>query len=104
MVSVNRINNISFKGLDSRNKRNFSEPRTDFKSDKHLTCKDEYIDKRLKEQEQSIKKALDKQNALIGSSLVAMINYLNGDSDANSTRKLIQNKLIKKPEERMIEI
>ena len=69
------------------------------------TTKEElYIDKRLKEHESSIKKAMDKQNALIGSSLVAMVNYLNGNSDANTTRELIQNKLIKKPEQGRIEI
>ncbi len=69
------------------------------------TSKEEmYIDKRLKEQDANFKKAIEKQNALIGSSLIAMVNYLNGNSDANTTRELIQNKLIKKAEQKRIEI
>ena len=66
-----------------------------------------YIDKRLKEQDANFKKAIEKQNALIGSSLVAMVNYLNGNSDANTTKELIQNKLMQKQpnqEKRRIEI
>jgi len=106
MTSIQKINNITFNGLGHRPSRNHIDPAYSQSEPKKipLTPQEQYIDKRLKEQDANFQKALDRQNALIGSSLVAIVNYLNGHSDACTTRDLIQTKLIKKPEQRRIEI
>lgn len=107
MTSIQKINSISFGSLgyskDRYDKRTNCDtlPKTTNIGcargfERHLTPQEQYIDLRLKEQEQNFKKAIEKQNALIGSSLVAIVNYLNGNFDANTTRDLIQKKLIKK--------
>lgn len=114
MTSIQKINTVSFGSLGHSKDR--YERRTNVDTlpktnigcgsgvERYLTPQEQYIDSRLKEQEQNLKKAIEKQNALIGSSLVAVVNYLNGNSDANTTRDLIQKKLIKKDEKRRIEI
>lgn len=107
MVSVNKINNVSFGRLPKGRAYQQNEPATvkvGKNSERYITPQEEYIDSRIKEQDTNFKKALEKQNALIGSSLIAMVNYLNGNSDADSTKELIQNKLIKKAEQKRIEI
>lgn len=80
-------------------KEDYPSERISKNCERMLTPQEIYIDKRLKEQEANFKKALDKQNALIGSSLVALVNYLNNNSDAVTTRKVIQEKLIKPSKE-----
>ena len=108
-MQVNKISATNFGNLAKGRAYPTPEPRErnySYNSDlsKPTTKEEKYIDKRLKEHESNIQKAIDKQNKLIGSSLVAIVNYLNGNSDANATRDLIQNKLIKKPEQKRIEI
>lgn len=78
---------------------NYPSERISKNCERLLTPQEIYIDKRLKEQEANFKKAMDKQNALIGSSLVALVNYLNNNSDAVTTKKVIQEKLIKPSKE-----
>lgn len=111
MLSVNKTNsNVTSFGRMTNKPSAYHEDKLEkhheySSSEVHAKETDrDYFDRRLKEQDENLKKAIDKQNKLIGSSLIALVNYLNGNSDANSTRKLIQSKLINKPEERKIEI
>lgn len=106
-MQINKISMATSFGNLPKNRNCKREDRNNYPSEKIseraeriLTPQEIYIDKRLKEQEANFKKAMEKQNALIGSSLVALVNYLNNNSDANTTKNIIQEKLIKPSKEK----